>query len=95
VLPLKAGGVWGALIGAALESGSGFELELEEETLVSDLLAETLGAIVVSTQPLEGLRYLGTTTTNLEAVIKTEAQNHVVNFSEIIEAWQNQLRKVF
>ena len=95
VLPLKAGGVWGTLVGAALESNAGFELELEAETLVSDLLSETLGAIVISSEKIEGLRYLGVTSALLKMVVKTDDQYHEIDLPEISAEWQNQLRKVF
>lgn len=95
VVPLGAGGVWGALVGMALNSEQGFTLNFEAETVVSELLAETIGAIVVSSKPLDSLMLLGRTQARSVAEIKVEETKHIVDLADIAEAWHHQLRSVF
>ncbi len=95
IVPLGAGGVWGTLVGVALNSKAGFELKFEAKTAVSDLLAETIGALVVSSAPLEGLQLVGKTSMNNEAVVNIGEDKHTIDLNSIASEWHHQLRSVF
>lgn len=95
VIPLGAGGVWGTLLGAALSSNAGFELTLDPENVMGDLLAETLGALVVSRTKIEGLKLLGKTKTPLRVTLKVDNQIHTIDLKKIASAWNHQLRRIF
>lgn len=95
LVPLGAGGVWGTLVGAAMRSQAGFVLDLPEQTLVSDLLAETLGVLVLSSEALPGLKLLGKTQGALKATIQTDSQAHEIDLSELQPEFDSQLRAVF
>ncbi len=95
VVPLGAGGVWGTLVGMSMNSKAGFELTLEAESVIGDLLAETLGAIVVSGCELPGLTLLGTTTNNFSAVLNIGEDHKQLNLLELEPEWNHQLRRVF
>lgn len=95
IIPLQAGGVWGTLLGAAINSGQGFSLNLEENTVIADLLAETLGALVISQAKQPGLTLLGTTTKEMIAGISVENKKHEIDLNKISHEWQHQLRSIF
>jgi len=95
IIPLQAGGVWGTLVGAAFNSNQGFTLNLKSETVVSDLLAETLGALVVSNKELPNLTLLGKTNADMTANLAIDDESQIFDLLSIKDAWENQLRSVF
>lgn len=95
VLPLGAGGVWGTLVGAALNTECGFSLALPAQTGVTDLLAETLGALIISAEPIEDLKLLGRTQSEMKALITLDESTHTLNLHDFSEAWHHQLRSIF
>lgn len=95
IIPLGAGGVWGTLLGAALESGTGFVLNLSPKTVVSDLLAETLGALVITTTEQPELTLLGRTQADGQASFNVGAATHSFDLEGLAPAWHDQLRAIF
>jgi len=95
VIPLTAGGVWGTLIGVALNSEAGFDLSFNESSVISDLLAETLGALVISTEEIEGLTLIGKTKSDFLAQIEVGSKKHDFDLESIKSDWNHQLRSVF
>lgn len=95
VMPLGAGGMWGTLLGAALNSNAGFDLSLDAESLTGDLFAETLGALVISRSEIESLNCLGKTKSGLVATLKVGKHTHQIDLEKIASDWNHQLRRVF
>lgn len=95
IIPIGPGGLWGALVGAGLKSKAGFSLALAPDTAVSDLLAEGLGAVVISSKELPGLERLGETLSHDQANINIGSQAHTIDLSALSDEWHHQLRGVF
>jgi phosphoribosylformylglycinamidine synthase len=95
VIPLSVGGVWGTLVGGALNSGTGFELRFEAANVLGDLFSETLGALVISTAKIDDLTLLGETKADLVAQISIDDEKHTLELKNIEAEWNHQLRRVF
>lgn len=95
VVPLGAGGVWGTLVGMALNSEQGFRLTRDDQNVISDLLAETIGALVVSSEPLDSLNLIGRTQVTLAAEVVINSITHSIDLATIGSEWHHQLRNIF
>ena len=96
IVPVGAGGVWGTLVGMALNSNQGFSFQTSAEAVATDLMAESLGVIMVSTKPVPGAIYLGETQTESAVNLNIEdGEDLLFDLASIKDEWNHQLRSVF